>query len=121
MLSIHLSFLKIMINSNMTLHKLVLLMVAIAVMACGGSGGDPSPGEGSAARKAMLTHWADEIIIPGYAAFSDTFDDVVSASNAFTADPTEAKLVALRDAWEISYIQWQTVELFEFGPAGSQT
>lgn len=102
-------------------RELSVFTVTILLTACGGSGGDPSPGEGSADRKAMLTHWADKIITPGYAAFSETFDDVVSASNAFTTEPTEAKLVLLRDAWKTSYIKWQTVELFEFGPAANQT
>jgi hypothetical protein len=101
--------------------RVLIFMGALALWACGGSGGDPSPGEGNAARKEMLVHWADEIIIPAYNAFGEKFDGMVTASEAFTADPSVETLAAFRLAWEESYIQWQTVELFEFGPAGEQT
>jgi hypothetical protein len=106
---------------NNVLKVVLTTTIALVISACGGSGGDPSPNETNAARKEMLTHYADEIIIPGYDAFSATFDDVVTASTTFTETPTEANLLELRNRWEESYLTWQTVEMFEFGPASDHT
>lgn len=68
-------------------------------------------------RAAMLTHLADAIIVPSYAAFDVKLDTLVKKVNAFTAVPAQSSLDSLRDAWEEAYIEWQKVELFDVGPA----
>lgn len=69
----------------------------------------------------MLIHWADNIIIPGYADFKVSFDNFAAKAEAFSSGPDPASLQALRQSWEQAYLEWQKVELFEFGPADRYT
>lgn len=72
-------------------------------------------------RKAVLTHLADQIIIPSYDNFKGKFDAMHAATDAFVAQPDQTKLTALRKAWVEAYTEWQKVEIFEIGPAEVQT
>ena len=68
-------------------------------------------------RGAMLTNWADNIIIPSYEAFSAEVAIMNTTFNAFKADTSEENLIALRAAWLSAYTAWQRVSQFEIGPA----
>jgi hypothetical protein len=72
-------------------------------------------------RGAMLTHYADEIIIPAYANFDNQFGQFLAASDSFTKNPNATNLSNLKAKWTQTYIEWQKVELFDFGPAEKQT
>ncbi len=72
-------------------------------------------------REQMLAHYADSIIIPAYASFKISLDFMQSNAASFVSNPTEASLASFRNAWANAYIQWQTVELFDFGPAETHT
>jgi hypothetical protein len=104
----------------MQLRILVVAIIA-GIWGCSGSGSDPSPADNSKDRQEILTHWADNIIIPSYQNFKVKFDVMVSKSNEFTASPTNESLLAFRSAWQDAYAEWQKVELFEFGPADRST
>lgn len=67
-------------------------------------------------RKALLTNLSDNIIVPAYADFKTQFDDMLAKSDAFTATPNTANLIAFRASWRVAYINWQKVEMFDFGP-----
>ena len=105
----------------MKLRMLVLGVVIAGVWGCSGSGGDPSPADNSKDRQEILTHWAENIIIPSYENFDVKFDIMVSKSVEFTDAPTNESLAAFRAAWVDAYAEWQKVELFEFGPADRYT
>jgi predicted lipoprotein len=68
-------------------------------------------------RKAMLTHLADNLIIPAYSNLQTIYSEMKSAADAFIAAPDVTKLTALRQKWQAAYIAWQQVELYNFGPA----
>ncbi|PRX54081.1 imelysin family protein [Flagellimonas meridianipacifica] len=68
-------------------------------------------------RGAMLTNWADNIIIPAYTSFSSELTELNTAFDAFSANRTVDNLVAFRQAWLDAYIAWQRVSMFETGPA----
>lgn len=68
-------------------------------------------------RKAMLVNIADNMVIPAYDNFKTTFDVLQVKTDAFASNPTKTALTELRTAWVNSYLDWQKVELFEFGPA----
>ncbi len=72
-------------------------------------------------RGLMLTHIADNIILPGYASFKIKLDSMHSKSEVFAASPDETSLNAFRQSWTDAYIEWQKVELFDFGPAAEHT
>lgn len=108
--------------------------VAILVIwACSSDSSNPTPGtddDGMGGgtddevpvtfdRGAMLTNWADNIIIPSYQAFQTDLAALQTAFETFESDKSEINLQAFRQAWEAAYITWQKVSMFEIGPAES--
>jgi predicted lipoprotein len=105
-----------------TFKKIVRLsFITLTLCACGSNGNDPSPADDSKDRQAILTHWADNIVIPSYENFKEVFDVMLEKAEAFTASPDETRLLEFRSAHTNAYLAWQTVELFEFGPADKYT
>lgn len=83
---------------------------------------DPTPTDQAGSdRKAMLTHIADNIILPGYANFKVKFEAMLAKSDAFAAKPDKTTLTDFRQAWVDAYTEWQKVELFDVGPAEMHT
>ena len=84
---------------------------------------DDEPGSNEAAdqdgfdRQAMLTHWADNIIIPAYQSYLGQLEQLQTATQAFTGTPEGTPLATLRDAWLEAYLAWQHVEMYEIGKA----
>lgn len=106
------------------MKKYLLIVLTGLIWACGSNGtgtDEPTPQEDGKDRKAILIHLADHIIIPSYANFKVKLDAMLIKSDAFTSQPTTANLQAFRSAWIEAYIEWQKVELFDFGPAEKQT
>lgn len=97
------------------------LPFALLLLACGGNSNEPSPADNTKDRKQILIHWVDNLIIPTYEKFTVKFDVMkVKAEDFVNARDTES-LHALRTAWSDAYIEWQKVELYEFGPADKYT
>lgn len=102
-------------------RKLIIAILALTLFACGGNGSEPAPTDNAKDRETILTHWVDNIIKPSYANFKTKFDVMAAKSSAFTASPSVSSLAEFRTAWVDAYLEWQRVELFEFGPADRQT
>lgn len=68
-------------------------------------------------RQAMLTNWADNIIIPAFQAFKSETTELKAATEIFTTNPTVENLQNLRTAHADAYLQFQTVSMFEIGRA----
>lgn len=92
------------------------LILALAVPACNKNDDGDQP-QDSFDRKALLTHVADQIIIPAYTYFQGALTEMKTAAEAFTAAPDATRLAAFRQKWRAAYLAWQQVELFSFGPA----
>ncbi|WP_128548015.1 imelysin family protein [Larkinella soli] len=108
--------------------KAPVLMTALVGLLLACSGNDNDPGDGPSPtnpaandRKVMLTHIADNIILPAYANFKTKFDAMTAKSDAFAAKPDKATLTDFRQAWADAYTEWQKVELFDVGPAEGHT
>ena len=99
----------------------ILLIATLVFTAC--STDDDGPGnEGggetdSFDRGAMLANWADNMIIPAFSNFKSSTQQLEDLTDAFTADPTEENLLALRNQFENSYLDFQTVAMFDIGKA----
>ncbi len=109
-----------MLKSKHTLLKTsVLVLFGMLIWACSNNDTpqEPEPTDTSKDRKVLLTHLADNIIIPSYANFKVKFDAMNSKSQAFAAKPDATTLGEFRQAWREAYIEWQKVELFDVGPA----
>ncbi|WP_167856848.1 imelysin family protein [Hymenobacter aquaticus] len=97
---------------------LALLLSAWVLLSCQkDSSGDAANPSTEPDRKALLTQWADSVVKPGYKGFNDKFSVLKTKTTAFTAAPTTATLTEARQAWQQAYVEWQKVEMFEFGPA----
>jgi len=70
-------------------------------------------------RKALLTNYADNYILPAYADMSAKLTALNTAAATFTAAPDLSSLEALRYSWMEAYSTWQRVDLCEFGPGES--
>jgi predicted lipoprotein len=68
-------------------------------------------------RKAMLTNYADNYIIPAYAEEMNAVVAMQTAIKAFAMQPNATTLATAREKWLTAYQSWQKVAMFELGPA----
>ena len=68
-------------------------------------------------KKAMLTNYADALIIPGYTAMQQKLTALKTATDGFTASPSAATQAAARTAYTDAYLQYEHVVPVQFGPA----
>ena len=103
------------------MKKFFSALAFVLTVACStddGSGVTPQPDDQAGFdRSAMLSNWADNIIVPAYQAYSDQLDRLQTATAAFVEAPGTAQLASLRTAWLDAYVAWQQVEMFEIGKA----
>ncbi|MDC7996272.1 imelysin family protein [Altibacter sp. HG106] len=78
---------------------------------------DSNPSAVDFDRSAMLEHWADALIIPGYDQWNTELTALQMAASDFTMNPTETSLRVVREQWITAYTMWQRVAMFEMGPA----
>lgn len=65
---------------------------------------------------ALLTHLADDRIVPAINDFSAKIGELESAYLTFQGDRSQANLDAVRVAWKTAYLSWQGVKTYDFGP-----
>jgi predicted lipoprotein len=97
----------------------LVFAIGILVLASCKKDPDPQPA-GEFDRSAMLANYADQIIIPRYAALKDAIHQLSESAVAFTESPATANLETLREQWLNSYLLWQRCAMFEFGPAANE-
>lgn len=101
------------------MKKLFLFFAfAIVATACSSSdnGSDNSPINGYN-RAALLSNWADNIIIPAFENYQSKVNDLQAKANAFNTTPTPDHLTALRASWLEAYKAYQYVSMYYFGKA----
>ena len=118
-------FINMMFLKRQKIAAVTLIMLIAGLYACSKSGGGETTPENpmdqkTADRKAMLTNIADNIVIPAYAKFKIKLDAFTAKSTAFTTAPSTTTLTDARAAWVDAYVEWQKVELFDFGPGQVQ-
>ncbi|MTI39026.1 imelysin family protein [Fulvivirga lutimaris] len=97
-----------------------ILLSALLFWACSGDD-EPQINSDNFDRGAMLINWADNIIIPGYKAYTVSLKALNEATVAFNETSSVDDLVTLRSAWLEAYISWQMVSMFEIGKAEAIT
>jgi len=99
----------------------ILLIATLVFTACSteddGTGDEGGIETDSFDRGAMLANWADNIIIPAFNSFKGSTQQLEDLTVAFTNDPSEENLTALRSSFESSYLEFQTVAMFDIGKA----
>ena len=99
----------------------ILLIATLIFTACSTEDDNGGDGGGNETdnfdRGAMLANWADNIIIPAFSNFESSTQQLEDLTAAFTADPSEENLAALRSQFKSSYLDFQTVAMFDIGKA----
>ncbi|XLS30339.1 imelysin family protein [Flavobacteriaceae bacterium M23B6Z8] len=93
-------------------------LTLVVLVACSSDSNDDGPTEPSNFdRGVMLENWADNIIVPAYQNFSNEVTSLKAAVSDFKDAPSENSLNVLRAQFTATYTAWQTVSMFEIGPA----
>ncbi|MGB3848845.1 MAG: imelysin family protein [Tunicatimonas sp.] len=97
-------------------------LIALTTAACvPGDEPDLTTENNTPDRAALLTHWADNLILPAYRSYGQTLESMLSATERFSQAPDEASLAELRTTWREAYRAWQWVSMYEIGPAEAAT
>jgi predicted lipoprotein len=98
-------------------RKTIILFLTVGVIfSCSSETEEPSVTD-NFDRLLMLTHIADNIIIPSVNDFGTKMTALKSAGSDFTTTPNQTNLDALRTAWFDGYKSWQHIEMFDIGKA----
>ena len=82
--------------------------------------GDPidmMPNDSLFDRQALLTHWADELIIPSFETYQNSLQVLSESFSTFSDAPTINSLSNLRTSWLNAYKAWQHVSIYDIGKA----
>lgn len=100
---------------------LIIAIIAISALinACKKpSSNDTTPGGNSNFDKAaMLIHYADDLIVPGYLAMQQQLELLHDAAEACLAAPNATTQAALNTAYTNAHLQYERIAAFQFGPA----
>ncbi len=69
-------------------------------------------------RSELLLQAADNIILPALEESNLSALNLQAAIQVFVNNPNEANLLTTQAAWKQAAIQWQSINMFNFGPAG---
>lgn len=97
---------------------LAALTFAVALTGCNSDNGENNKSDFD--REAMLTNYADNLIVPSYQRFSQVSGEMTAAIDVFAANPSSATLTIARDKYKDAYLAWEQVSAFDFGPAYDQ-
>ncbi|PKH51205.1 peptidase M75 superfamily protein [Tenacibaculum sp. Bg11-29] len=96
---------------------ILILVVAITVYACSSSNSDNPAPKDNFDRKAMLTHMADDIIIPAFKEFNDKLIVLKEKTAIYNSTPSIVTLQDVRASYNEAYKAWQHVAMFNIGKA----
>jgi uncharacterized protein len=71
-------------------------------------------------KQAMLTNYADALIIPSYTDFKTSLDSFVTVYNSFKVSGSLTDYQLVKQKFLIAYLKYQRCDAFEFGPAESE-
>ena len=93
-----------------------LFIIILIMFSC-----DNKPNEsacmGDYDQQALYTNLADNLIIPSFQSLQTSTSNLDTEIAAFIDEPTTEKLTAARTAFRTTYVAWQKVEYFNFGPS----
>ncbi|SIN66367.1 imelysin family protein [Chitinophaga niabensis] len=99
------------------MKKIVFVLAVTVFCACSKSSDKGGETPNAFDKTAMLTNYADNLIIPGYTALQQKLQVLQAASDAFLAAPTIATQATLKTAYTDAQLQYERITSFHFGPA----
>lgn len=99
--------------------KLLTLAASLGmlVMSCSKKDGPEGPADNGFDKTAMLTHYADGLIIPGYSSLQQKLQELETPLQAFMDDPTAANQQLLKAPFKEAYLQFERISVYQIGPA----
>ena len=94
-----------------------ILLTVLMVVSCNPSEDMPPENVDDFDRQAMLTEWADNIIIPAYDNHLSKLQAFREVLVAWQNDQSLTQLNELRNQWKQVYLSWQYATIFEIGRA----
>lgn len=108
-------------NRNFRVVVVLFLGLFVGVFSCKkDKNKNPNDSTSSFDKTAMLSYYADQIIMPGYDALYAKLADLESKTNVYLLTPNEANKLAALSAHVAAHKQYAQVAAFQFGPAESQ-
>ena len=92
-------------------------LFSLVIMVACSEDSDSNPPTSTYDRSALLTHWADNIIVPSYVNYQAAVNNLDNKVVAFTAAPDATKLAEVRSAWLNAYNAYQYAAIYNFGKA----
>jgi predicted lipoprotein len=111
----------------MLLRAILIGLLSTVLAACGGddagTNGSPDAGDGNGdgqgqARREVLAHLGDSVILPTYRQFEEAAASLEEATGAYAGSLSTEDRDAAREAWRSATEVWQRAELMQVGPAG---
>ena len=99
------------------LKIITIAILSIFVISCSSSSDDEQSTIPEFDRSAVLTNYADNIIIPRLNNFKSSVDYLNESVNAFVNSPDLTTYTELHNSWVEAYINWQYIEMFNIGKA----
>ena len=94
-----------------------LFAIAILSIACSKSDNGVNEPDNSFNRNALLTNWANNIIIPSYIDYQTKTSTLVNDVNTFNANPNANNLQIVRNSWIAAYKSYQYISMYNIGKA----
>ncbi len=94
---------------------LILLSLVLVFFSCDKNKKKTS--EADFSKGDLLKNLADSVIIPGYENLASNLIDFENAHQNFVSQPSVNELEVVRSCWKKLYLTWNTVSMFDFGPA----
>lgn len=99
------------------MKKIILFLCVTSIFACTSDDEVVKTTADNFDRQAMLTNWADNIIIPTYEDLASKTEVLKTAGADFKENPTQTGFDNLIAAWQTAYMSWQHAAMFEIGKA----
>ena len=97
--------------------KKILVVVSILALLFSCGDNDAAETSNDFDRTALLTNWADNIIIPAYTDYQTKVNTLNTSIIDFNVNPTEANLVIVRNNWKAAYLAYQYVAIYNVAKA----
>jgi Imelysin len=100
------------------MKKLVSISYFLLILvACSKGENESVKPENKYDRTALLTNWADNIIVPSYVNYQSKVQVLATNVTAFNTTPNTSSLENLRTSWLEAYKAYQYVSMYNFGKA----
>ena len=96
---------------------LLILSLITLVVACSSNEGENNTDGYNYNRTALLSNWADNIIVPSYVNYQAKVQILVTNVNTFVDNSTEANLQTVRTSWLEAYKAYQYISMYNLGKA----